>query len=82
MALIKTILLLYCGSCSAMFESNSQTMYQPCPRCGTESMRAATMDRPIHYVAADPTCIHARTDAWKINEMSYLYCSICRKVEE
>lgn len=82
MALIKVIPILYCAKCSALFESNSPDVIQSCPRCGSESIRTATMDRPINYEAANPACVHACTEVWKINAQGYIFCSVCRQVEE
>jgi hypothetical protein len=82
MSEIKGISILYCAKCSALFESNSPDEYQFCPRCGSESIRTATVDRPINYEIANLACFHVHTAAWKINPQGYLYCSVCRKVEE
>jgi DNA-directed RNA polymerase subunit RPC12/RpoP len=82
MSEIKGISILYCAKCSALFESNSPDEYQSCPRCGSESIRTATVDRPTDYEAANLACAHANTAAWKINAQGYLYCSVCRKTEE
>jgi len=78
----KGITILYCAKCSALFESSSPDEYQSCPRCGSESIRTATVDHPINYVTANLACAHVNTAAWKINPQGYLYCSVCNKVEE
>ncbi len=82
MSEIKGITILYCAKCSALFESSSPAVFQPCPRCGSESIRTATADRPINYEVANLACAHVNTTAWKINPQGYLCCSVCRKVEE
>ena len=82
MAEIKVITILYCAKCSALFESSSPDEYQSCPRCGSESIRTAAMDRPINYVTVNLACAHVNTAVWKINSQGYLYCSVCSKVEE
>jgi hypothetical protein len=82
MSEIKVVTILYCSKCSALFESNSPDEYQSCPRCASESVRTATMDRPISYEVENLACVHINTAAWKINPQGYLYCSVCNKVEE
>jgi len=82
MSEIKVVTILYCAKCSALFESSSPDEYQSCPRCGSESIRTATADRPINYEVANLACAHVNTTAWKINPQGYLCCSVCRKVEE
>ena len=78
---IKVMTILYCAKCSALFESSSPDEYQSCPRCSSESIRTATVDRPTDYEAANLACAHVHTAAWKINPQGYLYCSVCRKAE-
>lgn len=75
-------IILYCMNCQALFESVSPATYQSCPRCASESIRTATMERPDNYAAANLTCAHINTDAWKVNALGYLYCSICNEVKE
>jgi DNA-directed RNA polymerase subunit RPC12/RpoP len=46
---------------------NPREPYQSCPRCGSKSIRTATVDHPINYVTANLACAHVNTAAWKIN---------------
>ena len=72
----------FCIVCSAIFESEVTDTSQPCPRCGEEAEHSMMIECADDHLIFDRNCPHIHTDAWQVNNLGYLYCSICRKENE
>jgi hypothetical protein len=79
---MRSITLLFCFTCTAIFESEIFDPSQPCPRCGEECEHSMVIELANDHAVIDPNCPHIRTAAWVVNDLGYLYCSICRKEKE
>jgi hypothetical protein len=73
----------FCIDCSAIFESETYADTHPfCPRCGEDCEPHITIQCADDHQISDPNCPHVCTAAWRVNDLGYLYCSICRKENE